>query len=211
MPRFRFSLRALLVVLTSACVWSGIQATGVRRQREAAARIESLGASAYYAYEWDDSRYWFQKGAPEKPGPRWIRDLIDVDWLSPIVAIRFDGCSVSDDDLGWLTERLPELRYVELRHADVGDRGISNMARLHQLQNLEIAHTPIGDGALEAIGRVRSLCSLDLCGTGVTDRGLPLLYGLTKLRSIYLDSTAVTPGAAAELERALPHVKSRRY
>lgn len=209
--RFQFNLKALLVVLTAACVWLGVQANQIRRQREAIARIEHLGAIAYFADEWDDTRAWFESGAAPRTEPKWLGDLVGVDWLSPIVAIRFDSCSVSDDDLCWLIDRLPELRYVELRHTDVGDRGISSMAKLHRLQNLEIAHTRIGDGALEAIGRLRSLRSLDLCGTGVTDEGLPFLYDLSELRRIYLDSTVVTPDAVAKLERALPHVKSRRY
>jgi hypothetical protein len=209
--RFQFSLRALLVVLTLGCISLGGYADGVRRQREALALVESLGSLAYHGYEWDDGRDWFRTGLLHEPGPAWLRQIVGIEWLDPVVAIRFAGAPVSDADLIRLIEGLPELRYLELSHTAIGDRGVSNIDRLRQLRKLEMANTQIGDRALEAIGRVRLLRSLDLCDTRVTDNGLPLLYGLADLRSIYLESTAVTLDGMAKLRKALPRAKKRRY
>jgi hypothetical protein len=209
--RFQFSLRVLLVILTCLCIWLGARANSVRRQREAIARIDGLGAFAYYAFEWNESRDWFQTGAVGEPGPTWLRNLLGIDWLNPVVAIRFEGCSITDADLDWLIERLPELRYLELRHASIGDRGLANLGQLQRLRNLEVAGTHIGDGAMVAIGRVRSLRSLDLCDTNVTNNGLKSLSALTELRSIYLESTAVTHDGVANLKKALPKLQRRRY
>lgn len=209
--RFQFSLRALLVVLTLAGVGMGAYANRVRHQQEAVARIEHMGAFAYYGYEWDDSRDWFHAGVVHEPGPALIRNSLGIDWLDSVVAIRFDGCSVSDTDLHWLTQRLPELRYLELRLTAVGDQGVSSIDKLRKLRNLELAETRVSDIGLKIIGRVRSLRSLDLCGTCVTDNGLTSLYGLAELRCIYLESTAVTPTGVTKLMKALPQVEKRRY
>jgi hypothetical protein len=209
--RFQFSLKTLLVALTVACAWLGRYAEGVRRQQEAVALVESLGAQAYHLYEWDDSHDWFQTGPVHEPGPVWMVQLVGIEWLNSVVAICFDGNPVSESDLIWLFERLPELRYLELRNANIGDRGFSNIDKLRRLRNLEVANTQIGDRAMETIGQIRSLRSLDLCGTRVTDRGLNCLRGLVELDSIYLESTQVTADGIASLRRTLPQVQKRRY
>ena len=45
---FQFSLRGFLVVLTIGCLWLGWKVERAQSQREAVAKIESVGAIVYY-------------------------------------------------------------------------------------------------------------------------------------------------------------------
>ena len=216
MPRrFQYSLRALLVAMTAIGIWLGLQVNRVIRQREAIAKIAKLtdgNALCLYRYEWDEDRDCRKNPyAPVEPGPAWLRNLLGIDFLDPIVAIDVQGCELTDSDLVWLLDRLPSISYLELRWTLVGNAGVSKLAALPNLKTLRVAHTKIDDLGLRDIGKIKSLRTLDLCGTGVTDDGLRSLSGLTELRTLYVDSTKITDDGINELKKSLPHIRKGRY
>ena len=66
MPRPRFSLRTLLVVVTAVCVWLGWQASIVYQRKAMKAEIEARGGRCYGAGESFGLENYFV-GNPEKP------------------------------------------------------------------------------------------------------------------------------------------------
>jgi hypothetical protein len=59
--RFQFSLRCLFVVVTAFCVWLGFKANSAKKQREAVAKIESVGGIVQYDWQPDLSD-WEERG-----------------------------------------------------------------------------------------------------------------------------------------------------
>lgn len=214
--RFQFSLKALLVATSAIGIWLGLQVNRAIRQREAVGRIEKLTdeemAICYYRYEWDQDRDCPKKpGTQVEPGPAWLRNLLGIDFLDPIVAVDIQGCDLTDSDLVWLLDRLPSVCYLELRWTPIGNASLSKLAALPNLKTLRVAHTKIDDLGLREIGKIKSLRTLDLCGNNVTDDGLLSLSGLTELRTLYVDSTGITDDGISDLKTSLPHVRKGRY
>src|SRR5215475_8806822 len=80
---FRYSLRTLLVFVTLASAgfgWLGYKVRQAKRQQDTILAIMKLGGTVIYDYEYE--------GAP-LPGPKWLRDLIGVDFFAAPYAVDF--------------------------------------------------------------------------------------------------------------------------
>src|SRR5262245_17761013 len=95
----RFSLRALLLIVTVLCIWIGIKVNAARRQRAAMAAMQRAGVMVKFDYQ--------------LPAPAWIRQLIGEEYFREVVRVAGDHGHISADDFARLTD-FPELTELTL-------------------------------------------------------------------------------------------------
>ena len=185
LPRVRLSLRALMFLVMLFAIWFGRYVISVRVQRDAVAAITKAGGSV--AYDWD----W---GTPYDPNiidpnakpraPKWLANLIGVDYVANVVAADLASQSVNDSN-----------------RAD--DDTLAHVGHLGRLESLNIADTAVTDAGMAHLEGLTGLGDLNLWNTRVGDDGLAHLKGLTNLRLLTLVGTRVTDDGVLELKRAL--------
>ena len=114
-----FSLRTMLVLLTIVCVWLGFKVHRVERQKAAITWVESVGGTVSYDYELDEAGVLFghydQSGDwicdATLPRPRWLRELIGVDYLDTVISVTISDSGLVD--LSPLTN-FTELKWLHL-------------------------------------------------------------------------------------------------
>ncbi len=94
---------------------------------------------------------------------------------------------------------LKSLQTLDLWGSKVTDAGLKELAGLKSLQTLELRNTQVTDAGLKELARLKSLQSLNLWGTKVTDAGLKELAGLKSLQLLALGDTKVTDAGLKEL------------
>lgn len=208
--RFQFSLASFLIATLVLGAGLGSLISFLQksqRQREAAARFESLGAKVYWQNEG-------QPGLKESLGRRYFDDVVYVHLSSPT--------SITDDDFASL-EDLPGLRELLLFRTGISDDHMQHLAKLSKLgtlviwganvkgsgikslQNLPMLHTlhlgssPLDDGATEALSRFTGLDVLGLTDTQIGDDDIAHLAQLPRLRELYLRGTAITDNGLTHL------------
>ena len=77
----RVSLRTLLVLITIGCVWLGSKVNKAQKQRPAVAWIEQMGGHVIYE---------------EPHGPRWLIELMPLNFLADVTLVSLDGEKVLD-------------------------------------------------------------------------------------------------------------------
>lgn len=136
----------------------------------------------------------------------------DEAWLTELV---LDAGSLGDESCLAIS-KFPKLRHLRLRHCDISDEGLEDLASCESLQILNLPHSEITASGLDALqslpdlrmlrlggGRLTeatataleklgSLRQLHLIGVPIDDEGLRKLASLPKLQSLYLDDSAVT-------------------
>jgi len=173
----RLSLQGLIVLVLVIGAGLGWIVRSARIQREAVAAIER--AHGWVAYDFEClNRDGMAEG--KRWMPRWLEDLIGVDYFSHVTAV-------------WLW-----------RSRTATDATFAQVERLTQVQQLELAQSSISDADLAHLKGLTSLSQLGLSGTRVTDAGLAHLKGLTNLSLLYLGGTQVTDAGMRDLKQALP-------
>lgn len=180
--RFRFSLRAMLVLVTLVGLVLG-WVHSARDQRQAATRLQKSNPNAVVLYDYEVGADGRLKESSAPPGPEWLRERLGVDYLSSVVGA--DMFYATDADLKCL-RRLPNLRRLNLtRSIDVTDAGLKHLEGLKKLKLLVL------DGADQ-----------------VTDEGLRSLGRLKSLALLQLDlGRRMTPAGIEELKRSLPNCR----
>ena len=172
--RFRFSLRAMLVVVALVGLVLG-WVHGARFQKQAAARVRESNPSAtlLYDYEVDVDGRLMESSAP--PGPEWLRERLGVDCFSSVVGANL--FYATDADLECLV-RLPNLRRLCLeRSVDVTDAGLKHLEGFKNLKLLVLDDADqVTDEGLRSLGRLKSLALLQLdLGRRMTPAGIEQL------------------------------------
>ncbi len=143
----RFSVRTLLIVLTIFCVALGWKVERARKQREAVAWVDEMGGSVSYDYEVD--------GVLKPPGPKWLRNLLGIDYFDDVVGVGFGTTQVSDvTPLSGLTS----LRALDLHSTQVSD--ITPLSGLTSLQALDLHGTQVSEEAVEQLKRALPECTM---------------------------------------------------
>jgi hypothetical protein len=122
----------------------------------------------------------------------------------PLTNLRCVYSPVSD--LSSLKEM--KLTSLDLRHTNVSDADVKNLAGQKNLQWLSLWGTKVTDAGLKELVGLKSLQWLSLQNTGITDVGLKELAGLHRL--VHLDLYAAPQVTDAGLEE-LAGLKALRY
>ena len=209
-PRFRVSVRGLIVLVLIVASGLGWIVQGVQTQREAVAAIRRDGGSV--GYDWDLKESSTQ-GEKKPEAPKWLVDCLGVDYFgSPVsVSLHLPRSTSIFREIG----RLGHIETLDLRGPLVTDEALSHLKGLTHLSELRIGDREVGDrsGTLRSLGTARvtdaglshlkgltNLSYLDLNGTQVGDVGLASLAGLMKLETLRLTETRVTDVGLAHLE-----------
>jgi hypothetical protein len=180
--RLRFSLRALLVVVTGVCVALGLWVNAAERQRRTVKGIRELGGFAYYSTEWRSGKWIDDDSAP---WVRLLRGFTGPDYLDEVVVVHLTFDSGS---------------------------GLAFVRTLPRLKLLNVGGTEISDAGLQYISELPDLESLVLSRTYVTEEGLlRLLPQMNSLRDVNLDKYRISEQCASRLRTLMPTVTITRH
>jgi len=199
----RFSLRSLAILFATICIWTAWFANRVFEQRRAIQWVEQNGGYAGYDFELDKRLVWFDH--PKPPGPRWIRELIGIDWFASITYVSLMHCEINNiSPLANLTnlvildlnstsvedispiENMSSLKVLYLTNTRVSD--LEPLTELRRLEVLYLSKTPIAD--VSPLVRQNHLGLLSLDGTHVED--ISALSLLPKLQELHLSRTPIS-------------------
>ena len=206
----RYSLRALLVLISVACLVSGFWLNKAIRQRAAVRHFEALTANRppshgehlvtiCYRYRGRDEYY--------KPiVPKWLhplRDFMGEEAFGEVTGVQLLDTPATDEDLRYLAY-VPTVERVWLSGTQVTDEGILRLHVCPGLKFLVLNDAAVTDVGLARLTVLTELESLSLNGTQITDAGLEHLAKLPKLTELWLRNTAITDEGYRKLEVALP-------
>jgi hypothetical protein len=186
-PRFRFSLKSLLlVVIVFSVALASFSVTTARARRQAAAvsKLRSLGATVFY-----DFHHYYDHGGcvglDRKPGNWiWARKMLGNDLFSDVYMVEFiEYRDINDHISGRVTtffgpvetpttvsqdadkytpllESLPNLRHLDLGFSQVSDASIPALEKLHWVEYMRLSHTNISQAGAERLGKSLPNCKI---------------------------------------------------
>lgn len=183
---FRFSLRAMLLLVLAIATALSLTMNQVRQQAIAVSALKGMGIGCKVEYANGKSltilellRMW--------SGENEYRD---------VVRLAIDSSQLNDP-------ALDQLRFGPRNVDDVA--AIERLRELTQLEELHLAGGQVTDAWLLHLRGLTRLKRLSLTETRVTDAGMVHLLGLTQLGTLILFDTYVTDAGVEELkERLLP-------
>ena len=181
---FQFGLRTLLLFMLVVCVTLGWKVERARKQREAVSWIQQSGGTVIYDYEIlrsvRNGRSHSKVASnpkPSPPGPKWLRELVGIDFVDDVVMVFLDhGGKITDVTP---LAGLKNLERLDLCQSPVSD--LTPLAGMKNLQSLWLSESQVSD--LTPLAGLKNLEWLILRLTQVSD--LTPLAGLTNL--VYLD------------------------
>lgn len=174
---FRYSVGAMLALVTGICIWLAIQTNAARQQRKAVDAIVALGGQVRYDFEGGGIfELMVSPGLKpkERPGPSWLRTLIGDDYFQTVTGVDLRGREVTDSDLRWISS-LPNLNILLVMRTKISDVSMSRIGKLSQLKILVLRDNDITDQGLAQLHRLRHLEQLNVINTRVTPEGVTRL------------------------------------
>lgn len=168
---YQFSLRALLIFVTifaCACSWFAVNMQQARRQREAVAAVKNL--DGYIAYYYERGADFLITGN-EPHGPRWLQDLLGIDFFNTVSFVFLKGNKINDKDLEALAN-LKQIVVLVLDGAHITDAALKNIEGMNKLKTLSLDNTPVTDECITDIIALKQLRFLCISGTNITDAGV---------------------------------------
>ncbi len=219
--RIRRRLRGLAVLGVIVVVGLGWLLIGLReahRQKQAVKAVRDHGGWVFYNCQYSPDG-WLKSAGPF--GPRWLQDLLGVDFLSEVNGVKFteveqlEGLGgfdllgrpcpgVTDDTLVFLQE-LRSLQWLALHHTKISDAGLPYLQPLGNLERLWLNDTLVTDQGMADLAPLQKLKTLSLSGTRVGDAGLLQLRPLSHLERLRVDRTGCTLAGVLHLLMVLHH------
>src|ERR1017187_2704681 len=198
--RMQVKLRWFMIIILIIGGAMGAFVHSVRRQREAAAVIESIGGTVTYDAKIRPTRIvalaWFQE---------WVGDRVGMDYVSNIGGVAL--YSLPSDRVLGVVERLNGLKELHVSGPFITDSSLGRLSRLTGLRRLSMFDSKITDAGLAQLHGMTRLRVLSIRGAKISDAGLRHLRVLADLEILYLSETQVTPAGENELSRALPALR----
>ena len=204
-PRLRWwqcDRKTLIVaVLIAATSIGGMvyQIAVTHDQRQAAAKLEGLGAEIYYDFQWDENNEWVGILNPGR-----VRKL-----FGNVRAVIGNRIEITDNDLIHLNA-LPKLETLDLSDTQITGSGFVDVKELKNLRGLYLKETGTNDAALEQVARFANVKHIILSHTPVSDVGLVHLTRLHNLESLRLIATNTTAKGIEELKQSFPNCQIAR-
>ncbi len=201
-PRLRFSLRALMVIVLILGGVLGYWVARSREQKAAVAAIERAGGTVAYDWEWHGGFH--IRGQQPPRWKRWPIQLLGPDYFATVKQVTLVGGKPErvNDELMDQVGRLRGLESLTINSCrGVTDAGMVSISRLGQLTALDVGFTSITAASLKHVADLRRLKRLDLQSTSATDADLAHLSGLTSLEGpqIFGKSPGITDAGLAHL------------
>ena len=105
----------------------------VHDQRDAVAAIVRAGGSVEYDWQW---RTGLSTPGGRPPAPRWLVDLIGVDFFGHVTYVRLTGTNT--DVAMAAVGRLINVEKIDLFGPSITDAGMVHLTGLHKLSNLNL-------------------------------------------------------------------------
>lgn len=194
----RCSLATFLIGITLFCVYLGVIAHQMRRQREFVAEWENRGGTVI-----------FGDGIGIVAA---ISNQFGVLPIRTVVGLQIYQGTHIDQALSGVSE-LHGLESVWIRDADLSDEGLSRIAQCENLISLTISRTEVTDIGLAHIAKIRSLQNLTLHDNAMMtfgDKEASEIRKLGRLQALMLPDNAWNVRQAIELWRPGVLVKSTR-
>ena len=167
-PRFRFSMKLLLVAVTLLCVLLASITKPLiesRRQRGLLNRVTAIGGRI------SDLAV---VNRPLSPG-RFILSFFGNSFdTNHFYGIDFSGTKFSDDDLDWVTQ-IKYVKELDLHGTQVSDTGLRHLRNAEFLTKLDLRNTRATDQALPDLLTMELLASLSVGGTSISYKSLEQL------------------------------------
>ena len=205
----RFSLRTLLLLIMALCVWLGIQVNAARRQKEAVAVIEKVGATVIYDYQVllpPAGATWLRRVVDHQqlpPGPTWLRQQIGDDYFRTVVSVfinlRLDRQKAALDELA----KLPHVREFVFVDGGTGigvsDKDFTALSEFRQLEWLTLDVARVKGTILGSLPNPGRLKLLSLNGTDADDATMKHIEKMTSLERLFLHGSHVTDAGLVHL------------
>ena len=180
--RWRFSLRALLCLITVLGVWFDWALKSASDQQRAVAAIRAAGGEVQYDFEYLSNPF------ANAPQPSWLGRIFGVDLFHDVVEAQI-GSEVSADELDvYISElhHLPNLRSLSIENWHVTAAVLERLPELKQLESLYVSGKRIDDRVPEALCRFTTLRILSLHRTLITGSGIRPLAAMKQLTYLSL-------------------------
>ena len=101
--------------------------------------------------------------------------------------VKFSFSSITDEELGFFTDRVRSVNMLDLKDTRIGMDGIRHLLKMDFIGELRLKESlAIDDVCMPFISQLTSLKLLQLNGTGVTTAGLKYLESLVNLEQVFL-------------------------
>ena len=193
---FRFSLRALLVVMTVLCVWLGFKVNAARRQREAVAAILKAGGTVAYDYQLvtQSNGKKVIDATASLTVPVWLRSLFGDDFFCSPVSVVMSRCVIDEShflQLGNLetvtSVKLTSVRIISSKDGlrrSVQDSDLAALGKMTQLQSLELRNAKIEGFGFAPLANSRHLRTVTFTDNNVYPTPLEVLERFGKINSL---------------------------
>ena len=128
----------MLLGITVVAAWLGLVAHRASQQRTVVRWITKSGGSVDYDFQLRGSAPF--TGYAKPPGPKWLRELIGIDYFADVASVNLNGRPIADLSPLSSLKRLEEL-YLE--NTNVSD--VSPLSDLTRLRRLDLGFTQIRD------------------------------------------------------------------
>jgi internalin A len=206
---FRFSIRAMMLLVLAAAVVQGWQVNKARKQRAAVAAIQRSGGWAHYDYEFKNGKL--------TPGqspwaPLWLRKMVGDELFQNVRQVslvydnstgkRFDNRNVDAcDDLLKQIARLPGLRELLLKESQATDEGLRQIGKMTGLEELYIWDArAVTDAGVAHLKGLKNLKIIHINGSRITDESLALLSSLPSMEEMSLQQNHFSDDGLARLK-----------
>jgi hypothetical protein len=164
--RFQFSLRGLLLLLTVIAVGCWYFTSSYRNKARAIARLEELGASICYDFNWPRPGVW--NGSTDAPGKPWLKGVLGEHYAAEPVEVQL-------------------FIHSNMRPEEFSDEDAILVSRVPTIEWLALFDTKLTDEGLMYLGAIRDLGRLDVEGTLVTKAGVKKFRQLRPDVDLYVD------------------------
>jgi Leucine Rich repeats (2 copies) len=207
-PRFRISVRVMMLIVLVIAVLLGWQANKAREQREAVAAVQRYGGWVHYDYE-------FVNGTltpGQRPwAPRWLRAMLgdevfqNVKYVSLVYdgspGKRFDNSNVQAcDDLLKKISKLPGLKQLLLKETQTTDDGLMYIGKMTELEDLWIWDAKsVTDAGVAHLAHLKNLKTVHMNNSNLTNDSLVFLSRLPRIEELSLEQNHFSDEGLARL------------
>lgn len=202
----QFRLRTLLVAITVLAIPLGVIVERAERQRRAVERIESLGGTVWYDYQYGVNAKGETTITMNMPHPTsfsWARRLLGDHYFDTVWHV---------NAIEWRpVPQTPTFQHfmgptpMQTKLSQAPTQAIGAIGQLRHLKSLDLCKSRTTDADLKYLTPLTRLERLELNDTLVTDAGLQSLSHSKQLKHLNIRDTGVTAGGVSDLRQRLPN------